>query len=70
MTSISGELGGKILELLKEIVPRLTRVAIVVSGQANILGQVRKQLEKIIDVVEVSDISTTPLREMKLDQIT
>jgi len=38
--------------------PRLTRVAIVVAGSANILGQVRKQLEKLIDVVEVSDITT------------
>ena len=38
--------------------PRLTRVAIVVAGSANILGQVRKQLEKIVDVVEVSDITT------------
>lgn len=38
--------------------PGLTRVAIVVSGSANILGQVRKQLEKIIDVVEVADITT------------
>ena len=37
--------------------PRLTRVAIVVSGSASMLGQVRKQLEKIIDVVKVSDIS-------------
>ena len=38
--------------------PRLTRVAIVVAGSASMLGQVRKQLEKIIDVVEVSDITT------------
>ncbi len=37
--------------------PGLTRVAIVVSGSASMLGQVRKQLEKIIDVVEVSDIT-------------
>ena len=37
--------------------PRLTRVAIVVAGSASMLGQVRKQLEKIIDVVEVSDIT-------------
>ncbi len=37
--------------------PRLTRVAIVVAGSASILGQVRKQLEKLIDVVEVSDIT-------------
>jgi len=37
--------------------PGLTRVAIVVSGSANILGQLRKQLEKIVDVVKVSDIT-------------
>jgi len=52
--------------------PGLTRVAIVVSGSAVILGQVRKQLEKIIDVVRVLDITTNdvargeeenPLRE-------
>ena len=38
--------------------PGLTRVAIVVSGSASMLGQVRKQLEKIVDVVKVSDITT------------
>jgi putative ABC transport system substrate-binding protein len=36
LTNISGELGGKILELLKEIVPKLTRVAILRgAGPAN-----------------------------------
>ena len=36
LTSISGELGGKLLELLKEIVPRLNRVAILrPAGAAN-----------------------------------
>jgi putative tryptophan/tyrosine transport system substrate-binding protein len=29
LTSISGELGGKLLELMKEIIPRLTRVAVI-----------------------------------------
>ena len=38
--------------------PGLTRVAIVASGSASMLGQVRKQLEKIVDVVKVSDITT------------
>ena len=38
--------------------PGLTRVAIVVSGSASTLGQLRKQLEKIVDVVKVSDITT------------
>ena len=38
LTSITGELGGKLLELLKESVPRLSRVAIVSSGgDANVL---------------------------------
>jgi putative ABC transport system substrate-binding protein len=33
LTEISGEVAGKLLELLKEVVPRLTRVAIVFQGQ-------------------------------------
>jgi acetolactate synthase-1/3 small subunit len=41
--------------------PGLTRVAIVVSGSAVILGQVRKQLERIVDVVKVLDITTKDL---------
>ena len=32
LSNVSGELGGKLLELLKEIDPRLTRVAIVIPG--------------------------------------
>jgi len=35
----------------------LTRIAIVVTGSVSMLGQVRKQLEKLVDVVKVSDIS-------------
>ena len=38
--------------------PGLTRVAIVVSGSASMLGPVRKQLEKLVDVVKVSDVTT------------
>jgi ABC-type uncharacterized transport system substrate-binding protein len=38
LTSLTGELGGKLLELLKETVPRLSRVAIVSSGgEPNVL---------------------------------
>ena len=38
LTSLTGELGGKLLELLKETVPRLSRVAIVSGGgDANVL---------------------------------
>jgi acetolactate synthase-1/3 small subunit len=38
--------------------PGLTRVAIVVAGSSSMLGQVRKQLEKLVDVVKVYDITT------------
>ncbi len=41
--------------------PRLTRVAIVVAGPPIILEQLRQQLEKIVDVVKVSDITTKNL---------
>jgi len=39
--------------------PRLVRLTIVVAGSATIIEQLRKQLEKIVDVVRVVDISTT-----------
>ena len=37
--------------------PNLTRVTIVLDGEATVVEQVRKQLEKIIDVVKVSEIT-------------
>jgi len=37
--------------------PRLSRMTIVVDGAATMVEQVRKQLEKIVDVVKVTDIS-------------
>ncbi len=37
--------------------PHLSRMTIVVDGTTAMVEQVRKQLEKIIDVVEVSDIT-------------
>ncbi len=38
--------------------PRLVRLTIVVAGSATIIEQLRKQLEKIVDVVKVADITT------------
>ena len=38
-------------------VPELSRMTIVVDGATSMVEQVRKQLEKIVDVVKVSDIS-------------
>jgi len=37
--------------------PDLSRMTIVVSGSANILEQVRKQLSKVVDVVKVVDVT-------------
>ena len=37
--------------------PDLSRMTIVVSGSANILEQVRKQLGKVVDVVKVVDVT-------------
>jgi len=39
--------------------PRLVRLTIVVAGSATIMEQLRKQLEKVVDVVKVIDITTT-----------
>ena len=39
--------------------PRLVRLTIVVAGSATIMEQLRKQLEKVVDVVKVVDITTT-----------
>ncbi len=36
--------------------PNLTRVTIVVSGSKTMVTQLKQQLEKIVDVVKVSDI--------------
>ena len=46
--------------------PRMSRMIFVVNGDDNVLDQVRKQLEKIIPVVEVHDISTDDFVEREL----
>src|SRR4030042_2026405 len=38
-------------------VPHLSRVTIVVNGSNAMVEQVRKQLDKLVDVVKVSDIT-------------
>jgi putative tryptophan/tyrosine transport system substrate-binding protein len=51
VTEISGELAGKLLELLKEVIPRLMRVAIVLPGQqTGELGAASKLYVKEIEV--------------------
>ena len=51
--------------------PHLSRMTIVVDGAATMVEQVRKQLDKIVDVVKVSDISgdNTITRELALIRV-
>ncbi|MFC1911830.1 acetolactate synthase small subunit [Chloroflexota bacterium] len=51
--------------------PRLSRMTIVVDGATTIVEQVRKQLDKLIDVVRVSDITNASLiaRELALIKV-
>jgi putative tryptophan/tyrosine transport system substrate-binding protein len=45
LTSVTGELGGKLLELLKEIIPKLTRLAIVLQGDTPVNELFLKEAE-------------------------
>ncbi len=47
--------------------PHLSRITVVVMGDDRHLDQVRKQLEKIVTVVKVHDISTRRLCRARLD---
>jgi len=51
--------------------PNISRMTIVVDGTANIIEQVRKQLDKVADVVKVSDITSSNLvaRELALIKV-
>jgi len=51
--------------------PHLSRMTIVVDGTTTMVEQVRKQLDKVIDVVRVSDISgdNTIARELALIKV-
>ncbi len=51
--------------------PHLSRMTIVVDGTTTIMEQVRKQLDKLIDVVKVSDITEDDIinRELALIKI-
>ncbi len=52
-------------------IPHLSRMTIVVDGATTMVEQVRKQLDKVIDVVRVSDITNTDLiaRELALIKV-
>ena len=52
-------------------IPHLSRTTIVVDGATTMVEQVRKQLDKLVDVVKVYDISEEPLviRELALIKV-
>ena len=51
--------------------PHLSRMTIIVNGSASMLEQVRKQLDKVIDVVKVTDITEHDIitRELALIKV-
>ncbi len=51
--------------------PHLSRMTIVVNGTATMVEQVRKQLDKVVDVVKVSDITEGDMiaRELALIKV-
>ncbi len=46
--------------------PERSRMTIVVAGDDAVLEQVRKQLEKLIDTIKVTDFNDTPIIERDL----
>jgi len=52
-------------------VPNVSRMTIVVDGATTLVEQVRKQLDKVIDVIKVTDITgdTTIMRELALIKV-
>ncbi len=51
--------------------PHLSRMTIIVDGSATMVEQVRKQLDKVVDVVKVSDITEEDItaRELALIKV-
>lgn len=51
--------------------PSITRITLVCNGDAQIIDQIKKQLDKLIDIIEVSDLTELPTidRELALIKI-
>jgi acetolactate synthase-1/3 small subunit len=52
-------------------IPDVSRMTLVVDGAATLMEQVRKQLDKVVDVIKVSDITggSTITRELALIKV-
>jgi acetolactate synthase I/III small subunit len=51
--------------------PSITRITLVCNGDAQIIDQIKKQLDKLIDIIEVADLTELPTidRELALIKI-
>lgn len=51
--------------------PSITRITLVCNGDAQIVDQIKKQLDKLIDILEVADLTELPTidRELALIKI-
>lgn len=51
--------------------PSITRITLVCNGDAQIIDQIKKQLNKLIDIIKVTDLSESPRidREMALIKV-
>jgi len=68
LSSLRTELSGKRLELLKEVVPRLSRVAVFASSMSSEHGQIQKEIDlaagalgvklQYLDVLSAQDVET------------
>jgi acetolactate synthase I/III small subunit len=71
LTRITGLFSGRgfnieSLSVAETIEPNISRVTIVTSGDAYILEQIKKQLNKLINVVKVLDFQGTPFVQREL----
>jgi len=46
--------------------PRFSRMTVTVRGDDNVLAQIIQQLNKLVDVIEVDDLTSTPFVEREL----
>jgi acetolactate synthase-1/3 small subunit len=71
LTRITGLFSGRgfnieSLSVAETIEPNVSRVTIVTRGDMNILEQIKKQLNKLINVVKVLDFKGTPFVQREL----
>lgn len=71
VTSLYARRGFNIESLAVSITndPSISRITIVVSGDATVLDQISKQTDKLIDVIKVIDYSQVPILERELAMI-